>query len=206
MLIDATRCTVAAAVGEAGVAAAAYANLRPHAGLHVTNGAGVSFTLGSAHLPLGVAASALGRADDALDHLRAAVAANEHAGLAPFAAEARYHLAEALRSRGRPGDQQDARAQARRAAATADQLGMAPLRAKAGDLAERLSGRGLDALTPRQREIAQLVARGRSNRQIAAELHISERTAENHLRGIMISLGMRNRVQVATWITGAPAE
>lgn len=206
MLVDATRCTVAAAVGEPTVAAAAYANLRPHAGLHVTNGAGVTFTLGSAHLPLGVAASALGRTDDALDHLRVAVAANEHAGLPPFAAQARYHLAEALHSRGRPGDQHEARAQARRAVATADQLGMAPLRAKAGDLAERLSGRGLDTLTPRQREIAQLVARGRSNRQIAADLHISERTAENHLRGIMISLGARNRVQVATWITGTPVE
>ncbi|HEX4246732.1 MAG TPA: LuxR C-terminal-related transcriptional regulator, partial [Pseudonocardia sp.] len=206
MLIDAARCTVASAVGELDIAAAAYANLRPHAGLHVTNGAGVSFTLGSAHLPLGIAAAALGRTDDALDHLRAAVAANEASGLPPFAAEARYHLAGALRSRGRPEDQQEARQEVRRAVATADQLGMAPLHAKAAELAERLSGRGLDALTPRQREIAQLVARGHSNRQIAAELHISERTAENHLRAIMINLGVQNRVQVATWITGAPAE
>ena len=206
MLIDAARCTVAAALGELAIAATAYDALLPHADLHVTNGAGVSFTLGSAHLPLGLAAAALGRTDNAVAHLRSAVAANERAGLPPFAAEAHYHLAATLHSLGGPDGQQEARREARHAVATADRLGMALLHAKAADLAERLSGRGPGALTPRQREIAQLVARGRSNRQIAAELHISERTAENHLRNIMITLGVSNRVQVANWITGVSAD
>ncbi|HEX4357050.1 MAG TPA: BREX system ATP-binding domain-containing protein [Pseudonocardia sp.] len=205
MIIEAARCTVAAALGELATAAAAYHALLPHADLHVTNGAGVSFTLGSAHLPLGLAAAALGRPDRALDHLRAAVSANERAGLPPFAAEAHHHLAETLHSLGRPDDREAARQHAGHAAAIADRLGMALLHAKAVDLAERLADRGPDSLTPRQREIAQLVARGRSNREIAAELHISERTAENHLRNIMITLGVRNRVQVANWITGGSA-
>jgi len=206
MLIDAARCTVAAAIGELASAATAYDALLRHADLHVTNGAGVAFTLGSAHLPLGLAAAALGRTDSAVAHLRAAVAANERAGLPPFAAEAHYHLAATLDSLGGPDDQREARQEARHAVAIADRLGMAPLHAKAVDLAERLFGRGPAALTPRQREIAQLVARGRSNRQIAAELHISERTAENHLRNIMITLGVRNRVQVANWVTGVSAD
>ena len=205
MIVEAARCTVAAALGELATAATAYDALLPHADLHVTNGAGVSFTLGSAHLPLGLAAGALGRPDRAVDHLRAAVAANERAGLPPFAAEAHHHLAETLHSLGRPDDREAARQHAGHAVAIADRLGMAPLHAKAVDLAERLADRGPDSLTPRQREIAQLVARGRSNREIAAELHISERTAENHLRNIMITLGVRNRVQVANWITGGSA-
>jgi DNA-binding CsgD family transcriptional regulator len=206
MLIDAARCTVAAALGELPIAATAYDALLPHADLHVTNGAGVSFTLGSAHLPLGLAAAALGRTDTAVTHLRAAVLANERAGLPPFEAEARYHLAATLHAAGGPDDQHEARQQARHAVAIADRLGMALLHTKAADLGERLSGRAPDRLTARQREIAQLVARGRSNRQIAAELHISERTAENHLRNIMITLGVGNRVQVANWVTGVPAD
>jgi len=39
------------------------------------------------------------------------------------------------------------------------------------------------------------VAKGRSNRQIAAELHISDRTAENHVRNIMAVLDVGSRVQ-----------
>ncbi len=47
---------------------------------------------------------------------------------------------------------------------------------------------------------AQLVARGRSNRQIAEELVISERTAEGHVERIREKLGVRNRAEVAVWV------
>jgi DNA-binding CsgD family transcriptional regulator len=196
MPVDAARCTVAAALGYTAAAEAAYDALLPHADLHVVAGAGVSITLGSAHLPLGLAAAALGRADTAIEHFRAAAAANDQAGLAPFAATARYELAAALHSRGGPGDLAEARQQVRRLAAIAGQLGMAPLRGRATELADRIAGG--EPLTPRQREIAALIARGASNRQIARELHIAERTAENHVRNIMAALGAANRVQVAT--------
>jgi DNA-binding CsgD family transcriptional regulator len=57
-------------------------------------------------------------------------------------------------------------------------------------------------LTAREREVARLVARGSSNRQIAAALVISERTAEAHLSNILSKLGLSTRVQLAAWAVG----
>jgi non-specific serine/threonine protein kinase len=57
-----------------------------------------------------------------------------------------------------------------------------------------------DPLSAREREVARLVARGCTNRQIAEQLVISERTAENHLQRILNRLGLRSRTQVATWV------
>lgn len=54
-------------------------------------------------------------------------------------------------------------------------------------------------LSARQREIADLVAGGLTNREIAAKLHIAERTAENHVHHIMTKLDLRNRSQLAVW-------
>jgi len=58
---------------------------------------------------------------------------------------------------------------------------------------------GPGALSPRQLEVAALVARGLSNRQIANELVITEGTAANHVKGILANLGFDSRVQVALW-------
>jgi non-specific serine/threonine protein kinase len=55
----------------------------------------------------------------------------------------------------------------------------------------------VDPLTPREREVAALVARGLSNRQIAAELVISERTAANHVAHILDKLGLPSRAHLA---------
>jgi non-specific serine/threonine protein kinase len=56
-------------------------------------------------------------------------------------------------------------------------------------------------LTGREREVALLIARGLSNRQIAETLVIAERTVTNHVEHIFDKLGFRSRAQVATWIT-----
>ncbi|MEA2642017.1 MAG: hypothetical protein QOF51_3411 [Chloroflexota bacterium] len=58
---------------------------------------------------------------------------------------------------------------------------------------------GILALTPREREVAVLVAAGRSNREIAAALVIGERTAENHVQHILGKLGFRSRTALALW-------
>jgi len=55
----------------------------------------------------------------------------------------------------------------------------------------------LASLTPREREVAALVARGCSNRQIAQELVISESTATLHVKNILGKLGFRSRSQIA---------
>ena len=52
-------------------------------------------------------------------------------------------------------------------------------------------------LTPREREVAELIARGLTNRQIATRLFIAERTADTHAGRIMAKLGCTNRAQVA---------
>jgi non-specific serine/threonine protein kinase len=54
-------------------------------------------------------------------------------------------------------------------------------------------------LTPREREIANLVAAGLSNREIAARLVISVRTAETHVENILGKLGFDSRAQIAAW-------
>jgi DNA-binding CsgD family transcriptional regulator len=55
------------------------------------------------------------------------------------------------------------------------------------------------SLTRREQEVARLVARGLSSREIATALSIAERTAENHVEHILSKLGFRTRVQIATW-------
>jgi DNA-binding NarL/FixJ family response regulator len=56
-----------------------------------------------------------------------------------------------------------------------------------------------DGLSPREREVAALVAEGLGNRAIAARLVISERTAQNHVQHILTKLGFSNRAQIAAW-------
>ena len=54
-------------------------------------------------------------------------------------------------------------------------------------------------LTPRELEVAQLIGKGYTNRRIADELVIGERTAETHARNIREKLGMSTRSQIAAW-------
>lgn len=58
-------------------------------------------------------------------------------------------------------------------------------------------------LTARELQVARLVAAGRTNRQVAVDLDISEWTAINHLRHVMRKLDCRSRVGVAQWILNA---
>jgi NarL family two-component system response regulator LiaR len=55
----------------------------------------------------------------------------------------------------------------------------------------------LRPLSPREREVLQLIARGRSNRQIARDLTIGEQTVKTHVRSILGKLGLQDRVQAA---------
>jgi DNA-binding NarL/FixJ family response regulator len=58
-------------------------------------------------------------------------------------------------------------------------------------------------LTPREMQVARLVAGGRSNKEIAAELVIAQRTAEGHVERILTKLGFTSRAQVAAWVAAS---
>ncbi len=59
------------------------------------------------------------------------------------------------------------------------------------------------ALTPRQAEVLDLLERGRSTRQIAAELHLSVETVRNHVRHILRSIGAHSRLEAVAIAHGA---
>jgi DNA-binding CsgD family transcriptional regulator/tetratricopeptide (TPR) repeat protein len=129
---------------------------------------------------------------------------------------ARWRQAEALLAQGAP--RPDAAAALGRAGALADGLGARLLAAEVGSLARRArvdlpdaaGGRAQDGpapekpavteelgLTPREREVLALVADGRTNRQIAEALFISNKTASVHVSNILAKLGVANRGQAA---------
>ena len=61
----------------------------------------------------------------------------------------------------------------------------------------------MSTLTRREREVAELVAQGFTNREIATRLFISERTAESHVEQIRGKLGFHTRAQIAAWVASS---
>ncbi|MCX6465784.1 MAG: LuxR C-terminal-related transcriptional regulator, partial [Pseudonocardiales bacterium] len=178
---------------------AALLGLDPFRGEHVV-GSGLSYC-GPAEATLGIGALARGRLDDAVADLDVAMRAADRAGAPGFLAESGHHLARALAARGAPGD----RSRARHLAAESDRLvrglGMAALAGPSAELVRRL-GPDDSGLSPREAEVAALVAEGLTNRAIAERLVISERTAANHVAHILTKLGFTSRSQIAARMGG----
>jgi two-component system, NarL family, nitrate/nitrite response regulator NarL len=57
----------------------------------------------------------------------------------------------------------------------------------------------ISSLTPREKEILQLVSKGLTNKQIADHLFISENTLKNHIKNLLQKLQLENRVQLASY-------
>jgi DNA-binding NarL/FixJ family response regulator len=79
--------------------------------------------------------------------------------------------------------------------------GEAPLDPRAGRavLQARNAASPLDALSDREREVLELVARGLPNKLIARELSISEKTVKTHLTNVFRTIGVTDRTQAALW-------
>jgi DNA-binding NarL/FixJ family response regulator len=58
---------------------------------------------------------------------------------------------------------------------------------------------GLDALTAREREVLAQIAEGRTNRQIARLLQMSEKTVKTHVSSVLAKLGVADRTQAALY-------
>jgi LuxR family transcriptional regulator, maltose regulon positive regulatory protein len=148
-------------------------------------------------LAAGLIAAARGRHDDARPLLEDAVDRFQASG-APFdAARSRVELAECLAALNRTKDAQ------REAAAALEallELGAQPEAERARRALERARGasRPAQGVTPREREVLQLLAEGLTNRQIAERLVLSEHTIHRHVSNLMRKLGVRSRTAAAT--------
>ncbi|HEX6539074.1 MAG TPA: AAA family ATPase [Candidatus Dormibacteraeota bacterium] len=202
LVATAHRSIVAAALGRRQDSAILYQLLLPWADLFASAGAGAVACFGSVERVLGLLARALGRIDTAVRHFERAIEREHRAGMRPWAAESGYELALTLHVRARDGDAARALPLVTGCLATAERLGMSPLRARAAALHEalRLGTRQARVLTPREMEIARLVAEGLTSREIADAMHISSRTADNHVQHILDKLDLRSRSQIAAWV------
>jgi DNA-binding NarL/FixJ family response regulator len=148
--------------------------------------------LGSADLPLARLLSLLGR-PGAEAHFEAALAMNERMGATLHVATTLAAQARHLMLRRAPGV--DASAAAGRARVLAERYGLARV---ARDLDELTAlERPRWGLTRREQEVLGLLGRGLSNREISAALFISEYTAANHVRSILMKTRSANRTQAA---------
>jgi ATP/maltotriose-dependent transcriptional regulator MalT len=162
---------------------------------------GIVFCWGSSSRHLGRLAAFLGRHDDAVAHFHDALAMNGRMGARPLVVLTRLDWADALHGRGQPGDLARADRLVRQAAAEARRLDMPGAVRRAAGLLTRLgqAQRAASPLSPREREVVDLVAAGLSNRDIAARFTLSERTVETHVRNILRKLDLSTRTQVAAW-------
>ncbi|MBG0833180.1 AAA family ATPase [Planomonospora sp. ID67723] len=119
---------------------------------------------------------------------------NRHPGAA------REHLHGALETFERHGARlwaEQARGELR---ASGESLPSARSRTRATGVPEESSA--ARALTAQQLQIARLVADGATNREVAAQLYLSPRTVEHHLRNVFTRLGIRSRVELARMLSG----
>ncbi len=133
---------------------------------------------------------AAGEAESALPELRRA-ARGWHALNAPYEeARARLRLGLACREL---GDEDGAGLELEAARKELARLGAGPDVERLDALRQRSRGRGSHGLTPRELEVIRLVATGRTNRAIAEDLFISERTVARHVSNIFTKLGISSR-------------
>jgi DNA-binding CsgD family transcriptional regulator len=157
---------------------------------------------------LGEAATLLGRPAEARHSYEQALQVCQKIRFRPELALIRLDLAELL-LKSYPSERARAADHLQIATAEFEAMHMQPGLTRALELsqsaapaprrAERSFAHSLDPLTERERDVAELLAQGKSNREIADTLVISESTAEVHVKHILSKLDLKSRAQVAAW-------
>jgi DNA-binding CsgD family transcriptional regulator len=144
----------------------------------------------------GLVLAAAGDHGAALPELERSLEQLERLGLRFELARTRLALGNVLR---RARKRRDAREELLRAATLFDALGAVAWARRARDEHDRVGGRppAGGELTSMQRRVAELAAEGRSNREIAGLLFVSENTVESHLKRVFEKLGVRSRTELA---------
>jgi non-specific serine/threonine protein kinase len=156
--------------------------------------------IGTVHTNQGNLGAHQQRWADAAGHYAVAVAAYQEIGHGHDAVEAMTGLGRACYRLGRPGEGAH---HLHAAEALASGLGnsqrLAEVRAALAETGEAPAGPLPGGLTARQAEVLRLLARGMSNKQIAAELQLSPATVERHLATTYRKLGVAGRVEAARY-------
>lgn len=143
----------------------------------------------------GLVAAARGDVEQALSLLEQAVTQHEAVG-DPFGRTRTLLALGAVRRRAR--QKRAAREAIEAALVGFEELGAATWTKKARAELGRVGGRTrIEGLTPAERRVADLVAEGRTNREVAATLFLGERTVASHLTRIYAKLGVRSRTGLA---------
>jgi len=168
---------------------------------YMAEGSGIVFCAGATERAVGDLALATGRVDEAIGRYTTAIEMNARIGARPFLALSRLGMAKALVARGVAGDLPAARALVTEAAAEFRRLDLPGPLSAADALLTRIDSAASAAnpLSRRESEVASLIALAMSNRQIAEQLVLSERTVETHVRSILAKLGYSTRTEIATW-------
>ena len=215
-----------ALLDDSGRAETLSALLQPHARRVAVLRNALTF-LGSTSRSLGLLAATLGHWTEAARHFEDAVALHTRMGLPALLAHTQHEYGRALLAGGQREERRRAFELLDAARSTARDLGLVPLADKvqallaafdrtasaphpaawaapaSGRLRARTGGppttHAEHLLTRREQEVARLIAGGLTNRQIADELVIGERTAEMHVSNALGKLGLTSRAQVAVW-------
>ncbi|MCW2748413.1 MAG: LuxR family transcriptional regulator [Nocardioidaceae bacterium] len=144
--------------------------------------------------------TALGLHEESARAAQSAWVSSESSGGLVDAARA---LVMAAAARGHAGDARDAHESLRWVVSFIQASGAHAIRGSMAEkmrelgISERLRGRGWDALTLREQEVAMLAATGLTSSAIAAELYVSESTVKAHLRAVYAVLGVESRIVLA---------
>ncbi|HEY0879712.1 MAG TPA: LuxR C-terminal-related transcriptional regulator [Zeimonas sp.] len=162
----------------------------------IAAGTGAPFLRASSAQSAGSVLLAEGNAQAALARLREAWTAWQQLDAPYESAQVRVLIARACRCL---GDEETARSHCEAAARTFERLGAAPALAECGKPVEKPDSPPGIGLSSRELQVLGLVAKGRSNREIAARLFISEHTVAGHLSSIFGKLGVTSRTAAAAF-------